>query len=166
MSQNVFFDISINGRPVGRIVFKLFDETVPKTARNFRALCTAQYGFGYKGPLFHKATPDFALQGGDFTHGNGTGGKSIYGREFNDENFHLMHDRLGLLSMVNSGPNTNRSQFFITTVPTPWMDEKHVVFGEVIENYELVKQIEQLGGRNGRIVGMAAITNCGAVLSV
>ncbi|MFE4262497.1 peptidylprolyl isomerase [Streptomyces sp. NPDC056883] len=161
--SNVFFDINIDGQPAGRIVFNLFDEVVPKTAQNFRELCTGQNGFGYAGSGFHRVIPQFMLQGGDFTNHNGTGGKSIYGEKFADENFNLKHDRKYLLSMANAGRNTNGSQFFITTVLTPWLDGKHVVFGEVVTGQELVDQIEKLGTPSGSTRGKIEIAASGVV---
>ncbi|MER7574524.1 peptidylprolyl isomerase [Streptomyces sp. NPDC126514] len=163
MTTKVYFDITINGEPAGRINFNLFDDVVPKTAENFRALATGEKGFGYAGSSFHRIIPEFMLQGGDFTAGNGTGGKSIYGEKFADENFKLKHDRPGLLSMANAGPNTNGSQFFVTTVVTGWLDGKHVVFGEVADetSMQLVKKIESLGSQSGTPSAKVTISAAG-----
>ncbi|MEU0131081.1 MULTISPECIES: peptidylprolyl isomerase [unclassified Streptomyces] len=165
MTIKAYFDITINDEPAGRIVFNLFDDVAPKTAENFRALATGEHGYGYAGSPFHRVIPEFMLQGGDFTRGNGTGGKSIYGEKFADENFTLKHNKPGLLSMANAGPNTNGSQFFITTVVTPWLDGKHVVFGEVADEagLELVRKIESYGTPNGTPKAKIAVSGSGVL---
>ncbi|AVZ73772.1 peptidylprolyl isomerase [Streptomyces lunaelactis] len=165
MTTKIYFDITINDAPAGRINFNLYDDVVPKTAENFRALATGEKGFGFEGSSFHRVIPDFMLQGGDFTRGDGTGGKSIYGEKFADENFKLTHNRPGLLSMANAGPNTNGSQFFITTVLTPWLDGKHVVFGEVADDdsMALVKKIEGYGSQSGRTKAKITISGSGVL---
>ncbi|TNM98914.1 hypothetical protein fugu_013478 [Takifugu bimaculatus] len=168
-NPRVFLDVDIGGERAGRIVLELFADVAPKTAENFRALCTGEKGTGkstgkplhFKGCPFHRIIKKFMIQGGDFSNHNGTGGESIYGEKFEDENFHYMHDKVGLLSMANAGPNTNGSQFFITTVPTPHLDGKHVVFGQVLKGLGVVNMLESIETKEDAPVKPCAIADCG-----
>ncbi|KAK9814797.1 hypothetical protein WJX72_011617 [[Myrmecia] bisecta] len=164
----VFFDVTAGGQPLGRIEMTLRKDVVPKTAENFRALCTGEKGVGksgkplhFKGSPFHRVINDFMCQGGDFTKQNGTGGESIYGEKFPDENFTLKHTGPGILSMANAGPNTNGSQFFLCTVKTAWLDGKHVVFGSVTKGLDVVKKIEGFGSASGRTSKPIVVADCG-----
>ncbi|EWM22394.1 cyclophilin [Nannochloropsis gaditana] len=165
----VFFDVQTgSGNNLGRIEMTLRADVVPKTAENFRALCTGEKGAGrsgkplhFKGSTFHRVIPDFMCQGGDFTAGNGTGGESIYGNKFPDENFTLKHTGPGILSMANAGPNTNGSQFFLCTAETAWLDGKHVVFGSVTKGMDVVKAVESYGSRTGATREKIVIADCG-----
>jgi len=167
-NPQVFFEISIKGERKGRITFELFADKVPKTAENFRQLCTGestskltQQQLQYKGNIFHRIIPNFMIQGGDITHGNGVGGESIYGRRFPDENFSVDHDKAGLLSMANAGPHSNGSQFFITLAPTAWLDGRHVVFGQVLEGMDIVKQMGEAGTQKGVPTKVVKIEDAG-----
>ncbi|KAF7692965.1 Peptidyl-prolyl cis-trans isomerase [Cucumispora dikerogammari] len=164
--STVFLTITSNNVTLGTLHFRLYDDKTPLTAANFRELCTHSKGFGFKGSSFHRIITNFMAQGGDFTNHNGTGGKSIYGNKFNDENFDVKHNKPYLLSMANAGPNTNGSQFFITFVPCKWLDGKHTVFGELIINEEskkIMKEIEKHGSGSGKVNGTVMISDCGIV---
>merc|ERR1712029_652891 len=169
----VFVDLTVGNIPLGRIIFELFTEVAPKTAENFRSLCTGEAGIGkttekplhYKGCLFHRVVKNFMIQGGDFVNFNGTGGESIYGGTFEDEEFILNHDRPYLLSMANRGKNTNGSQFFITTAPAPHLDNLHVVFGQVVSGKEVVKEIEEQDtDKKDRPLQDVRMVNCGELI--
>lgn len=167
-NPRVFFDISIDSRATGRVEMELLADTVPKTAENFRQLCTGEAGTGksgkplhFKNSVFHRVIPGFMCQGGDFTNFNGTGGESIYGAKFKDENFEASHVGPGVLSMANAGPNTNGSQFFLTLVDCPWLDGKHVVFGKVVAGLDIISKIESVGSQSGATSSVVKIDDCG-----
>ena len=163
-NPRVFMDIALGDKPAGRMEFELYADTVPKTAENFRALCTGEKGFGYAGSTFHRVIPHFMAQGGDFTNHNGTGGHSIYGPKFADESFAGKagkHTGFGCLSMANSGPNTNGSQFFVCTDVTYWLDGKHVVFGKLVAGDAVLREIENQGTTTGRPRAIVNIVACG-----
>ena len=167
INQIVYFNISIDGKPSGKLIFELYSKDVPKTAENFRALCTGEKRgksgerLNYQGSTFHRIMIDFMCQGGDFVNGNGTGGMSIYGAKFDDENFMYKHNDLGILSMANTGKNTNRSQFFITFTHCPWLDGKHVVFGRLKSGFDLLNLIKNQASASGKPKGSIIIADCG-----
>ena len=167
-NPRVFFDVTIGGQAAGRITMELYADKTPKPAENFRALCTGEKGVGksgkplhYKGSTFHRVITQFMAQGGDFTAGNGTGGESIYGMKFEDENFTVKHTNRGDLSMANAGPNTNGSQFFMTFIPCDWLNGKHCVFGRVVDGFPVLDALESVGSGSGATRAPCVIADCG-----
>ncbi|SBS83461.1 peptidyl-prolyl cis-trans isomerase 11, putative [Plasmodium ovale] len=167
ITHKAYFDIKINDKPIGRITFGLYGDVVPKTVKNFMSICKGTVVNGkmlsYKNSIFHRIIPNFMAQGGDITNFNGYGGLSIYGNKFDDENFKLKHNKKGMLSMANSGRNSNGSQFFILFAPAPWLNGKHVVFGEVIEGIEKLVQIEAVGSNSGEPLTRVLVTDSGVL---
>mgnify|MGYP000968831345 CR=1 FL=1 len=163
-NPKVYFDIEIAGKPKGKIIFELYAKIVPKSAENFRALCTHEKGFGYRGSIFFAIYPNFMIHGGDITRNNGSGGKSIYGKYFDDENFKVLHNKPGTLTMDNCGKNTNGSQFYITTAPCPWLDRNHVAIGRVIYGMEIVNYIETLATESYIPRKEIKIVRCGELI--
>ena len=163
INTEVFLDFTVNNESIGRIELELFDDVAPKTVDNFKTICagTEDMNGRYDNCPVHRIIPNFMMQSGDFTRGNGMGGESIYGFKFEDENFILKHDKPGILSMANSGPNTNGSQFFITFEPTPWLNGHHVVFGEVTNGMNILEEIEKLGSQSGKPNKTVKIEKCG-----
>ncbi|CRG96205.1 peptidyl-prolyl cis-trans isomerase, putative [Plasmodium gallinaceum] len=165
ITHRAYFDISVDNKPIGRIIFGLYGKIAPKTVENFISICKGTVVNGkmlnYTNSIFHRIIPNFMAQGGDITNFNGTGGLSIYGNKFDDENFIAKHNKRGILSMANAGKNTNGSQFFIIFVRTPWLDGKHVVFGEVIEGLDKLIHIEAVGSDSGEPSKRVLVTESG-----
>jgi len=166
MNPLVFLDVATRNNKLGRIIVEVYQDKVPRTSKNFIDLATGEHGYGYKGCKFHRIIPGFMIQTGDFEKNDGRGGKSIYGKYFEDESFNIRHDKSGLLSMANCGPNTNGSQFFITVGMTAHLDGKHVVFGEVKQGMDIVKEIENYGSNEGEPTKEIRIIDCGLFYNI